>query len=330
MSDPEVPIRRVSLVRPVRPRSDARAVWQVRRLITEQRTALVSTHMAKAGTIGRIAACSVRPRPRLVHTFHGHVLDGYFRPGVERAFVEMERVLARVTDAFVAVSTEVRDSLLELGVGRPEQYRVLPLGLDLEPFLAVDRPSGALRAHLGIGAQTPLVGMVGRLVPIKDGDTMLGAMAKLRDAHLVVVGDGDERARMERRAADLGVAGRVHFVGWWKDLPGAISDLDVVALSSRNEGTPSSLIEALAAGRPVVATRVGGVGSVVDDGVTGYLVPPGDSAALAGRLEQLLGDPDRRQAFGASGRARSRSRFSIDRLISELHELYEEVLAPRT
>jgi glycosyltransferase involved in cell wall biosynthesis len=327
MSDPAVAVRRVPLVRPVRPADDVRALWAVRRLLVEERPALVATHMAKAGAVGRLTALSVRPRPRLVHTFHGHVFEGYFSPAARRAFLETERWLARTTDALVAVSSEVRDELLGLGIGRPEQYRVLPLGIDLEPFLAIDRPDGRLRAHLGIGPGTPLVGMVGRLVPIKDGDTMLAAIARLEHAHLAVVGDGEERDRLERKAASLGISARVHFVGWWDDVAGAMSDLDVVALSSRNEGTPSSLIEALAARRPVVATRVGGVASVVDDEETGSLVPAGDPDTLADRIDRLLRDPAHRRALGDRGRERVRQRFGIDRWISELRALYSELLS---
>lgn len=328
MTDPRVPLQRVPLVRPVRPATDARALFAVRRVLRAHRPAVLATHMAKAGTVGRLAALSLRPRPRLVHTFHGHVLDGYFRPRAERAFLEVERRLARRTDAFVAVSPEVRDSLLDLGVGRPEQYRVVPLGLDLDPFLAVGGPTGGLRAHIGLGAGTPLVGMIGRLVPIKDGVTMLDAIARLPDAHLAVVGDGEDRDRLVHHARARGIGERTHFVGWWPDVPAAVADVDVVALSSRNEGTPASLIEALAAERPVVATRVGGVSSVVDDGVTGFLVPAGDSDALARRIGQLLADPHLRRRFGTEGRARSRSRFGVDRLVAELRDLYREVLAP--
>ncbi|MEO7556151.1 MAG: glycosyltransferase, partial [Acidimicrobiales bacterium] len=156
LADPAVTVRRLPLVRSLSPRRDARAVAAVRALLREHRPRLLHTHMAKAGTVGRIAALSSgRDRPRLVHTFHGHVLEGYFRPAVQRAFLEVERRLATRTDILIAVSPQIRDELLALGIGVPDQYRVVPLGLDLEPFFAVSGPSGALRRQLCLSSDTP-------------------------------------------------------------------------------------------------------------------------------------------------------------------------------
>src|SRR5947209_4467491 len=176
LSDPNVTVHRLPLRRQVHPTADARAFAAVRRLLTQTRPWLVHTHMAKAGTVGRAAAMTLRPRPLTVHTFHGHVLEGYFSNPVERAFLETERRLARRTDRLIAVSPEVRDELLDLGIGTPDQIEVVPLGLDLDPFLAVGAPTGKLRAHLGLPATAPLVGIVGRLVPIKDVATTIGAV----------------------------------------------------------------------------------------------------------------------------------------------------------
>lgn len=329
MQDEAVVVRRVPLVRPMDPLGDGRALAAVRRLLVETRPALVHTHMAKAGTIGRMAARSVSGRPRTVHTFHGHVLEGYFRPSIQRAFLEVERRLASQTDALIAVSPEIRDALLDLRIGRPSQFHVISLGFDLSSFLSVERPAGTLRAELGLAADVPLVGIVGRLVPIKDVATMLAAMAELPAAHLAVVGDGEDRPALEARARDLGIAGRVHFTGWAKDVAETLSDLDVVALTSRNEGTPVSLIEAQCVGRPVVATDVGGVRHVVEEGVGGYLVPPGDAAALAERVAKLLADPGLRADMGARGRASVGRRFGKDALLEGIGDLYTELLHPR-
>lgn len=327
LTDPAVAVHHVPLVRPVVPRDDLRALAAVGGLLRRHRPALVHTHMAKAGTIGRIAARTVRSRPVTVHTFHGHVLDGYFSKRVESAFVASERVLARATDVLVAVSEEVRDDLLELGVGRPEQYRVIRLGFDLSEHLEVREPSGALREHLGVGPDELLVGLVGRLVPIKDHETALEAVRRIPDVHMALLGDGELRATLEERARRLGVADRVHFVGWWTDIPAAMADMDVVALSSRNEGTPVSLIEAGACGRPVVSTDVGGVASVVSHAETGLLVPPADPVAFAAALDSLLADRSARTRMGAAGRVAS-SRFTLDRLEHDIRSLYAELLGP--
>lgn len=327
LRDPDVPVQVVPLVRPLDAGSDARAMRAVRRVLRDQRPALVHTHMAKAGTVGRVAARSIGgARPRTVHTFHGHVLEGYFSPVVERAFIGIERVLARVTDRLIAVSPEVKDELLALGIGRPSQYEVVPLGLDLSGFLRIAGPSGALRGRLGLAADVPLVGIVGRLVRVKAVEVLLDAVRELPGVHLAVVGDGDERAALEARARQLDIAGRVHFTGWSPDVPATVSDLDVVALSSRNEGTPVALIEALAARRPVVATRVGGVEHVVVPDRTGLVVPPNDPAALAGAIRTLLGDPGLAGRLAAAGRDRVARRFSADRLVEDMRALYRELL----
>ena len=328
LSDPAVPVRRVPLVRPVRPAADAQAVVAVRRLLGETQAQLLHTHMAKAGTIGRAASLTVSPRPRTIHTFHGHVLDGYFSAKVQRAFVEVERRLARRTDVLVAVSTEVRDALLDLRIGRADQFRVVPLGFDLSSYLDVRGTSGELRRDLGVGADVPLVGILGRLVPIKDHATLLSAMDLLPGVHLAIIGDGELRAGLENQVRTSGLADRVHFTGWRTDTAAVLSDLDVVALTSRNEGTPVALIEAGACGRPVVATRVGGVTHVVNDGTTGYLVPPGDHQAVAAMLAKLLADPPLRESLGAAGRQHIRLRFGQERLLSEMSNLYDDLCPP--
>lgn len=322
----DVEVRRVPLVRPVSPLLDARALDEVRRLIVAQRPRIVHTHTAKAGSIGRLAAMSIRPRPLLVHTFHGHVLRGYFGSRAERAIVAAEAWLARRSDLLIAVSNEVRDEVLALGVGRPSQFQVVPLGLELGDYLRIDGPSRVLRERLGLDDHTPLLGVVGRLVAVKDHATLFDAMVRLPGVHLAVLGDGDLRSRLEAMAGELGVRERVHFTGWWHDIASALSDLDVAVLSSRNEGTPVALIEASAAARPLVATAVGGVPTVLDDGVTGLLVPPGHAAAMAHRIRELLDNPEQATRMGAAGRDRVREMFTGERLLKDMRGIYGNLL----
>jgi glycosyltransferase involved in cell wall biosynthesis len=330
--DPDVPVRPLPLVRPVRVPTDLRCLLAVRQLMYESRPQLVHTHMAKAGAIGRLAAVmsySTRQRPRLVHTFHGHVLKSYFAGPQQRAFLELERLLARRTDALVAVSAEVRDELLDLGVGRAAQYHVVPLGFDLGPLLAVgtpDGPPGRLRSALGLPPGARLVGTVGRLVPVKDHATLFAALAAVPGAHLAVLGDGELRSTLEYLAGQLGIADRTHFTGWWLDIPSALADLDVVVLSSRNEGTPVALIEALAAGRPVVATDVGGVRSVIQHDETGWLCRAGDAPALARLVERALAEPVVAARLAREGRRRVTERFGRARMLADHLALYHELL----
>ena len=285
--------------------------------------------MAKAGVIGRLAAqTSDRdPLPRTVHTFHGHVLEGYFGKLSQRVFIEVERRLARHTDALIAVSKEVRDELLELGIGSPEQWHVVPLGFDLAPFAAIEDRSGVLRGELGLSDDVPLVGTLGRLTAVKDHGLLFDAMSLLPDAHLVVVGDGELRSELEWRADQPRLKGRVHMLGWRRDIPSILADLDVVALTSRNEGTPVALIEALAASRPVVSTDVGGVSSVVRDGTDGLLVPSRLPSDVAAALARLLGDESLRRSFGQEGRQRAMVSFAKERLLADIRSLYRALLS---
>jgi glycosyltransferase involved in cell wall biosynthesis len=327
LTDPEVDVIRLPLTRPLDPRKDLAAGRAVRRLLAQHDIRLVDSHMAKAGTVGRLAAASVRGRIRTVHTFHGHVLDGYFRPAVQHAFIAAERALAARTDVLVAISDEIRDSLLRLRIGRPEQYRLIPLGFDLRAHLAVDGRTGSLRRAIGLDPHTPLVGALGRLAPIKNHALLLEAMKLLPDVHLAILGEGELSRALRAAARDQGLEARAHFVGWRTDVPAVMGDLDVVVISSRNEGTPVSLIEALACGVPVVATDVGGVRSVVKEDVSGYLVPSGDGAALAERVRTLMSSESLRHRLGAAGRADVRDRYSKERLVSDIRSLYDELLS---
>jgi len=290
----------------------------------------VHTHTAKAGTLGRLAA-RFAGVPVTVHTFHGHVLDGYFSPAVTRVFVGVERMLARATDRLVTVSPRLRAELLAMGIGRPEQVEVIPLGLDLERFRRARPGVPALRPSLGLGPEVPLLGIVGRLVPIKDHSTLFQAMALLRTSnppvHLAVVGDGEERARLEELAGRLKLGQRIHFLGWRTDLDTILTEVDVVICASKNEGTPVALIEAMAAGVPVLSTDVGGVADLVAHGETGWLVRPGDPPSLAEAIRHLLGDEVLRARLAAAGRAVALDRHGVEGLIRRVEGLYGTLMA---
>lgn len=326
---PDVPIQRVPLVRPLRPRSDIQAFREVRAVLTQIQPALVHTHMAKAGFIGRLAATTLRSKPVVLHTFHGHVLEGYFRKTLQSGFLLAERRLAQRTDALIAVSQEVADELLHLGIGDSERMHVIPLGLDLSSMLSIHGRSGKLRQALRVGEYTALIGIAARLVPIKDHATLFRALQRLPEVHVAVLGDGQLRFPLAALADSLEIEDRVHFTGWWSDMGAAYSDLDLVVMSSRNEGTPVALIEAAAASVAVVSTDVGGVRSVVLEDESGLLVPPQDSDALATAIQVLLDDPDRRRHMGERGRTHVRERFSHERLLRDMARLYRGLLQDR-
>lgn len=307
---------------------DLQALWSVTRLARAYRPAIVHTHLAKAGFIGRIAARLSGARV-VVHTYHGTVFQGYFGRREASLYLRIERLLARLTTRLVAVTDSQRDDLVRLRIAPASKIVVVPLGLELAPLRApVD--TAACRAAFGIGSADAVVGTVARLVAIKDLGTFLRGVALLAerrpDLVALIVGDGEERASLQRLARELGIAARCRFAGWRSDLRQVYGAVDVVALTSLNEGSPVSLIEAMAAGLPVVATDVGGVSDVVADGRTGFLVPPRDEAALADMLGRCLALPDRGRGMGAAGRERAFARHDARRLITGIEELYSSLL----
>lgn len=323
-------VRIPSLGRELSVTRDLRTLAALLALMRRVRPHVVHTHTAKAGTLGRLAAI-LAGVPVRVHTFHGHVFDGYFSPAKTRAFLAVERALARRTERILTVSDHVRDELLALGIGRPEQVTVVPLGLDLDPFTQSAAQRGALRRELGVGDDAPLVGIVARLVPIKAHEVFLDAaariVARVPACRFVVIGDGERREELTARARDLGIGERVHFLGWRADLARVHADLDAMMLTSRNEGSPVALIEAMASGLPVVATAVGGVPDLVQEGVHGHLAAMDDAPALAAATVALLADPARRQALGIAGRTRVLARHGAARLVADVDRVYREELA---
>jgi glycosyltransferase involved in cell wall biosynthesis len=319
------------LRQPVQPLRDAQALLKLIRLARDFKPDIVHTHTAKAGFLGRQAALAVRPRPVIVHTYHGHVLEGYFGPAKARLYLELERALARVSDRLLGVSQATVDDLVRLGVAPPEKFRVLPLGLDLDPLAEPDDGlRAASRDELGVGAGEILLAFVGRVAPIKRLDLLLRALAQAREfeprLRLAVVGDGDERPQLERQAAELGIAAEVLFLGYRRELRPIFVAADIAVLSSDNEGTPVSLIEAAAAGLPAVATDVGGVREVVT-GDTGIVVPRGGVGELASAMVEMAGDPQRREECGRAARRRALGRYGADRLLGDIDSLYRELVS---
>jgi glycosyltransferase involved in cell wall biosynthesis len=324
----EPSMRVPSLRRPLDPAADQRAITELTRLMRRYRPDIVHTHMAKAGALGRSAARRIGTRG-IVHTFHGHVLEGYFASPSNAAFVLAERRLARHTNALVAVSRSTRDELLGLGIGRPERWHVVPLALDLSPVTARATDPVEARGWLDLPAGAPVVGIVGRLVPIKNHVLFIEAARQVLlerpDVVFAIAGDGELRAMLETEAHRV-LGDRVRFLGWVFDLGLLYAALDVVVLTSLNEGTPVALIEAMAAGRPVVATDVGGVSEVVHDDATGALVPSGDADAIAQAVLRFL-DPSGEAAAGGTDPSDPAERYSADRIAEAMAELYEAALA---
>jgi glycosyltransferase involved in cell wall biosynthesis len=308
-----------SMTRRVQPFDDLRAFLAIHAHLRRVRPDIVHTHTAKAGTLGRIAARAAGV-PSVVHTFHGHVFEGYFSPLVSTGIVWTERVLARLTDRIVAVSDAARRDIER--VADPARIDTIHPGVDLAPFLD-GRPAPALRESWGIPAGAVVVGLVARLVPIKQVDVFLRLAERVPVAYFVIAGDGPERSRLAALRDASAARDRIIFAGFCRDLPALYRAFDLVVLCSANEGLPVALIEAQAAGLPVVAYDVGGVLEVVHSAETGYVVPPGDEAALTAATVTLVRGAAERERFGRAGRAFMEREYDARRMIDRTATLYE-------
>ena len=322
LRDPELPVLKIpALGRSVRFGDDLRAFIAIRRAIRDYRPDIVHTHTAKAGVLGRLAAATCRV-PARVHTFHGHVLHGYFSRWVTRLVRIVEGLLARQTNSLVTVGSQVRDDLVAAGIGRADQYVVIPPGVALEELS--DRVSA--RTALGLPVDQPVVLFVGRLTAVKRPDRLIEAMVlvleRRSDVVLAIAGEGELLEETRSRAEPLGES--VRFLGWQRDVTCLYAAADCMVLTSDNEGMPVTLIEAAMAGVPSVTTDVGSAREVVLDGVTGLVVAP-SAAAVADGLLRLL-DKDLRHQMGAAARARAEAEFGTRRLIADHEALYERLL----
>jgi glycosyltransferase involved in cell wall biosynthesis len=330
---------------------DLLLIWKMFRLLLRERPDIVHTHLAKAGSVGRIAALLYRwlapgillgkpRRLRLVHTYHGHMFHSYYGRAKTRFFLTIEKMLARITDRIVVISDQqLREIHGQFRVGKPEQFAVIPLGLDLAPFAAGSDRRSQLRTEIGATESDVVVGVIGRLTEIKNHSLFLRACAAIagrgsqQSQRFVIIGDGHLRAQLEAEAASLGVSEHVVFLGSRRNLEDAYPALDIVALTSRNEGTPLALIEAMAAQRAVVATTVGGVIDLLGDVVATYDsgwavhergigVRPNDADSFGRALLFLANAPELRAQLGNAGHDFVMNRYSIGRLVNDLRELY--------
>jgi glycosyltransferase involved in cell wall biosynthesis len=350
---------------------DALTIWKLYQLFLRERPDVVHTHTAKAGTVGRAAglfyrwltpnALLGRPRTcRFVHTYHGHIFHSYYSPLKTRIFLLIEKALAKlITDRLVVLSEQQRSEINEeFGVGRAKQFSVIPLGLDLSVFAKWKERGQAFRAELGLGADDILVGIVGRLTEIKNHELFLDAAAVFkresarpeRTVRFVIIGAGALRNTLERQAERLGLSADVIFIGSRRDLENVYPALDIVALTSRNEGTPLTLIEAMANARPVISTAVGGVVDLLGEPVVrtgggsdrvveldyssqrfticqrGISVSPDDARGFAAGLRKLVEDTTLRRETGGRGLQFVTAHYSLERLLQDIKSLYADLL----
>jgi glycosyltransferase involved in cell wall biosynthesis len=338
--------------------NDALTTWKLFRLMVRERPDIVHTHTAKAGTVGRTAGFMYRwltpsillgkPRPvRFVHTYHGHVFHSYYGPIKTRLFLTIERFLASTTtDRIVVISEQQRREINEVfRVGRREQFAVVPLGIDISAYAGWLQRRAPVRAELNANESDTLIGIVGRLTEIKNHRLFLDVAARLKTAgvraRFLIIGDGHLRSALEAQVKSLGLSDDVSFLGNRRDPENFYPALDIVALTSLNEGTPLTLIEAMANARPIVATAVGGVGDLLGseqskDG-SGYTIrergiscDSGDAEAFSRGLRRLLDDKDLRTRLGSQGLDYVTRHYSRERLLVDISQLYADVLPDKS
>lgn len=320
-----------NLLRPIRPLRDTIGLFQLVNFLRREKPDILHLHSAKAGALGRVAAKLAGIRCKMIYTPHGHVFSGYGSGGVSRVFTWIEKCLAPWADRIVCLTEDERVEFLRHGAGVEEQFCVIPSGVDLAPYTDGDDRDDVRRDIFGVADDRPVVGFVGRFESVKGPDIFLEAANLIRQACpevlFVMVGDGSMKANLLTSAERYGLMDSIRWLGWRDDIPRIMSGLDLFALTSRNEGQGRVLVEAMATELPIVAMNTGGVEYVVEQGVTGVLVQPGDTAALSEQVLALLERPEKRRTYGVAGRTRAEQQFSLQVMIARLEELYGELVA---
>jgi len=325
-----IPVHRLRrLGRPIDPRRDALALLEIARLIRRRGYRIVHTHNSKAGLLGRIAARAVGV-PAVIHTVHGWAFDQAETSGARALYRVLEQLAAPLAHRTIVVSRALEDAAAAARIPGGARREILHSGIDLGAFRAARR-DGALRASLGAREDTFLVGQVARIWEGKGHETLLRAFARLFGAcpraRLAIIGGGPGRAGLERRSSDMGLSSFVTFTGHRDDVATLTAQLDAATLLSRYEGMGRVVLEALAAGVPVVASRVGGIGELVREGKNAFLVAPEDDAGVASALLGLAGDPALRHRMAAAAREGVDERFDAERMVGRIAEIYREALA---
>ena len=316
-----------SLVRKIFPVQDLRAFFCLWRLMIREKPYIVHTHTSKPGILGRWAA-RMAGVPIIVHTPHGHVFFGHFGPLASRFFLVVERLMAFITDRMVALTEGERNDYIALSVCHPGKLVTIHSGVEIDRYMAVQVNIQEKKRSLGLNPKGLVVGTVGWLLPIKGPMYLLKAMARVWQSHpetsLVFVGKGDLEKELREEALRMEASGRVSFLGWRDDIPEIMHTLDIFVLPSLNEGMGRVLVEAMAAAKPVVASRVGGIPDLVKHGQNGLLVEPGDIEGLSLAIRKLLIDTKMRDEMGRRGKTMALD-FGVEKMVEKIDALYSSL-----
>jgi glycosyltransferase involved in cell wall biosynthesis len=321
-----------SLIRRISPINDVGTLVALFRLIRKIQPQIVHTHTSKAGLLGRLAAWMARV-PIIIHTPHGHVFYGHFGRSLSRIFLQMEKLLGKITHHQIALTPEEGKDYLNLGVAKSKNISVIHSGIELRRFRKGAKQHTEKRKGLGIPPDSLLIGYVGWLIPIKGVIYLVSAMAKVLGQHpesmLVLVGKGDDKGedevKLRKQVENLGIADNVRFLGWRPDVDEVMGCFDIFVLPSLNEGMGRVLVEAMSVGLPIVASRVGGIPDLVKHGENGLLVPPANTSALEQAISDLLSDKARRKRMGETGKRMCRS-YSVEAMVEQIDALYKNLL----
>ncbi len=328
--------------RSVNPASDYMAYRELKKLIKSYQPDIVHTHAAKPGALGRLAAASMKV-PAILHTFHGHVFHSYFNSAKTKFFINTERYLGRRSDAIIAISEQQKKELvMDFKIAPADKFRVVPLGFDLDRFRTnQENKRQSFRTEFSLDEDTIAIGIIGRLVPVKNHYLFLKAIKHVLDhtskkIKAFIIGDGETRADLENIAREVGIkyttendAEHPHqlvFTSWRSDVDTINAGLDIVCLTSFNEGTPVSLIEAQAANKPIVSTRVGGIADIVVEGETALLAGINETEKFGQHLLSLVEDDGLRNQLGSNSHEHVMNKFSYQRLVDDMSQLYFELL----
>lgn len=309
--------RIAGLGRSVSPIADLRAFFSLVAMIRKFQPDVIHTHTAKAGVLGRLASILAGRRALRIHTFHGHLLHGYFSGWKTKLVIAIEKVFASQTDILIAIGTKVKDDLLAAGIGKASQYRVFFPGLPEPEQLSRSKA----RSALGWAQDGVVVTFVGRLTQIKRPDRLLDIAGNVSGAEFVIAGEGELSDSCKARAASEKLP--VTFLGWRKDIETLLAASDIAILTSDNEGIPLTLIQASFVGLPILATKVGSISDIVIEGGNGFLLPP-DAGAMAKALQELINRPEMRENMGKYGREHAQTHFSLSRMVKDHSDLYQQ------
>jgi len=313
------------LVRDLKPFSDVIAFFSLLNIIRREKPHIVHTHTSKAGILGRWAAWFCRV-PIIVHTPHGHIFWGYFNPWQTRLFILLERWTARITTAIVTLTPQEKEDHLHFGIAPEKKFKIIHSGVDIERYIRPVVDIKEIRKSLNLPDGSFVVGTLGRLTPIKGHIHLLKAAENILpgrpDTFFVFVGEGELHDDLHKFAAKAGIAENVRFPGWRADVESVLSVFDVFVFPSLNEGMGKAIVEAMAIGKPVIASDVGGIPALVVQGENGILVPPADSKALAEAIMALYANPEKRAELGERGREKALA-YSSEAMLNKISRLYE-------